>query len=159
MAILSTRSAVPYNVTLIPAGTVINTAGTITGGAAGAGLAWIVKGLAPYDYFEAILDTTAAATDVGDLLDVYLDTSFNGGATWINCVHFTQQLGNGGAKREGVVVSPFSQTATAPVNLASDAASGAVRHLFGDQVRVRVVTVDAGTQNISFTTGLYFQPS
>ncbi len=46
------------------------------------------------------LDVTAAATEVGDLLDVYLQHSFDGGTTWDDFVHFTQVLGDGGAKKD-----------------------------------------------------------
>lgn len=44
-----------------------------------------------------VLDVTAAATDAGDLLDVYLQADLNG--NWIDIARFPQCLGNGGAKR------------------------------------------------------------
>lgn len=155
MAMLSGRMPVPYVNSVIPPGTVVNTAGTITGGTAGAGLTWILKNLAPYDYFQALLKVTAAATGAGDTMDVYIDTTFDGGTNWVNCVHFTQLLGNGGTKAEMAIVSPFSQTATAPINVAADAASGAVRHIFGDQLRIRVVT----TNSAAYTFGLEIEVS
>lgn len=102
-------------------------------------------------YFAAEFDlnVTAAATDVGDTLDVYVDTTMDGAATWLNVVHFTQCLGNGGAKHETAVVNPTASVAVAPVNTAADGASGAVRNLLGSSFRVRYVQVDANA-NASF---------
>ncbi len=45
-----------------------------------------------------LLDVTAAAQLVGDTLDVYLQGSVDGSA-WNDILHFTQVLGNGGAKK------------------------------------------------------------
>src|SRR5262245_31184675 len=45
------------------------------------------------------LTVSEAGTDAGDTLDVYIDTSFDGGLTFVNIGHFTQVLGNGGAKK------------------------------------------------------------
>lgn len=45
------------------------------------------------------LDVTVAATAAADTLDVYLQASPDGGTTWDDVVHFTQVLGNGGAKQ------------------------------------------------------------
>src|SRR5690349_16504004 len=44
------------------------------------------------------LRVTAAATEVGDLLDVYVQHSVDGGTTAQDFIRFTQVLGNGGAK-------------------------------------------------------------
>jgi hypothetical protein len=112
---------------------------------------------APFVEAEFILDVTAAATAVDDTLDVYIDFSPDGGLTWVNAIHFTQVLGNGGAKRELAKINANTglATPTAPLNIAADAASGAVRNisLFED-VRYRAVVVDAGTDNASFTYSL-----
>lgn len=98
------------------------------------------------------LDVTAAATDATDTLDVYIDTSFDGGASFINIGHFTQVLGNGGAKK---FVMSFLAAPVASSNLAvfstDQTAGNALQIGFGDRIRVRSVVVDASTQNVSFT--------
>lgn len=99
---------------------------------------------------EFDLNLTAAATDVGDTLDVYVDTSLDSAVTWINIVHFTQLLGNGGAKRETMVLNPGGNVGTAPINTAADAAAAGVRHILGAQYRVRYAQVDANA-NAAFT--------
>jgi hypothetical protein len=106
----------------------------------------------PFVFREAIFDlnVTAAATDVGDLLDVYVDTSLDGGTLWINVVHFTQVLGNGGAKRETMTLNPGGNVGTAPINTAADAASAGVRHILGALYRVRYSQTDANS-NGTFT--------
>lgn len=99
-----------------------------------------------------ILDVTAAATDAIDTLDVFVDTLL--GDVWVNAAHFTQLLGNGGAKREVLVINPGGVTGTTPVNVAADAASGTVRHLLGHQLRARYTTVDADA-DASWTFGVF----
>lgn len=99
-----------------------------------------------------VLDVTAAATDVGDTLDVYIDTSFDGGASFINIGHFTQVLGNGGAKKYIMSFKSNPVTSSNSVDFTADqAASAALQIGFGDRIRARSVVVDAGTQNVSFT--------
>jgi len=106
---------------------------------------------------EFILDVTAAATEVGDTLNVFIDFSPDGGSTWVNAIHFTEVLGNGGAKRELAKINANTglATATAPLNIAADAASGAVRNIsLFENLRYRAVIADAGTDNASFTYSL-----
>lgn len=98
-----------------------------------------------------ILDVTAAATDVTDTLDVYIDTLF-GTATWINAAHFTQVLGNGGATARFVVTVPANMLTTDLV--ATDAAAGIARGVVGSQFRARYVIVDPGAGAASFTFSL-----
>ena len=105
-------------------------------------------------YREMILqlDVTAAATDVGDTLDVYVDMAIDGGLKWCNIVHFTQVLGNGGAKTFHAIIKNDNPGASAVFATTSDAAAGATRQVgFGNNLRYRAVTVDAGTANVSFT--------
>ena len=97
------------------------------------------------------LDVSEAATDSADTLDVYIDTSFDGGTTFVNIGHFTQVLGDGGAKKFVMTFSNANPGATAVVAVGSDAAAGATRQIgFGDQIRYRSVMVD-GDANGSFT--------
>lgn len=98
-----------------------------------------------------LLNVTAAATEVGDTLDVYVDWSFDN-STYINGGHFTQVLGNGGVKKYYMVFDP-SAPGTSVIDATSDAASAAVRPaLFGPYVRTRYVVVEANANaNSSFT--------
>lgn len=102
-----------------------------------------------------VLDVTAAATAAGDTLDVYVDTSVDG-VTWINAVHFTQVLGNGGAKRE--LAKLTSEALVDPDNvlaISSDAAVTVVRNVgVMPYLRHRSVLVDSTTDDASFTYSL-----
>ena len=92
------------------------------------------------------LDLTAAATDVIDTLDVYVQANVDG--TWIDVVHFTQCLGNGGAKQ--FVAKTCRGLADSEFSLATALGAAAVRHILSDQYRVRWAIVDADA-NASFT--------
>lgn len=107
-----------------------------------------VSGLGEYSSIVFQLNLTAAATDAGDTLDVYVQTTVDG-TNWVDIVHFTQMLGNGGAKRffgkinRGAAMTMF-ENGTA-------LGAAAIRDIFGDQYRVRWAITDASTQNASFT--------
>jgi len=94
-----------------------------------------------------ILDVTAAATDVGDTLDVKVQTKLDG-TNWLDVAAFTKVLGNGGAKRHvakiacGAAEAMFADTVLA---------AGSVRNLLGDEWRVVHAIVDSGDANQSFT--------
>jgi hypothetical protein len=104
-----------------------------------------------YQELVATLNVTVAGTDVGDTLDVYIDTSFDGGTTYVNLGHFTQVLGNGGAKTFVLVIKNDNPGSSAVFNVASDAAAGVTRQIgFGNIVRYRGVMVDANA-NGGFT--------
>ena len=90
-----------------------------------------------------ILDVTAAATEVDDTLDVYIDFSLDD-VTYYNGGHFTQVLGNGGAVSFYMVFDPSAGVATDVDVTADQAASTVVPSLFGPYVRARWVEVDAG---------------
>jgi hypothetical protein len=98
-----------------------------------------------------VLNVTAAATEVTDTLDVYIDTLF-GTATWINIAHFTQILGNGGAKARFVVTVPANMLTTDDVS--TDCAVGVSRGVVGSQFRGRYIEVDGGGAASSFTFSL-----
>jgi hypothetical protein len=104
-----------------------------------------------FDELIATLAVSASATDAGDTLDVYVDTSFDAGTTWVNLGHFTQVLGNGGAKTFVLAIKNGNPGASAVYDATSDAAAGATRQIgFGDRLRYRGVMVDADA-NGSFT--------
>lgn len=98
-------------------------------------------GIGGFHRFEAVLNVTAAATEVGDTLDVFVDCSPDGGTTWINIVHFTQVLGNGGPL---TFLAISDDTTGMEENVTSALAAGAVpRPLLGNAIRVRHTAVDA----------------
>lgn len=98
--------------------------------------------------YAFILNVTAAATDVGDTLDVQVQTTLDGGTTWTPIAAFTQCLGNGGAKTHIAKVS--SDGAVTMFENAATLSAGSIRNLCGDQYRVRWVIVDADA-DASFT--------
>lgn len=105
-----------------------------------------------YELMNVIVDLTAAATAAGDTLDVYVDTSFDGGLTFVNIGHFTQMLGNGGAKKFIMSFKSAPIAASNCVPFGTDQSAAAALQIgFGDRVRIRSVLVDATTQDASFT--------
>ena len=97
---------------------------------------------------QFVLDLTAAATEVGDLLDVYVQTKLDD-TNWVDIVHFSQCVGNGGALRYFEKIT--AGAAQAGFEDGDALAAGSVRNLMGDQYRVRFAITDAGTDNASFT--------
>ena len=117
-----------------------------TDGATGAGVS-----ISQYSRLVVLLKVTAAATEVGDLLDVYLDVLGGDGSTWINAGRFTQVLGNGGAKTYAAVFEA-NTPGTSIIDVSADLGSAGVRPtLLGDQMRARWAITDAGPDNASFT--------
>jgi hypothetical protein len=94
------------------------------------------------------LDVTAAATEAGDTLDVYVQTTIDG-TNWIDIIHFAQILGNGGAKR--YYAKLVWDAALTEFENAASLAAAAQRSIFGNQYRVRYAITDASTDNASFT--------
>lgn len=100
-----------------------------------------------------LLNLTAAATEVGDTLDVYIQHSADCGTTYDDFVAFTQMLGNGGAKKFvaewSALDSPESEL-HAPADAAL--AAGVLQGPKGGKWRIKWVIVDvATTGNASFT--------
>lgn len=107
-----------------------------------------VTGLGEWQVLILQLDVTAAATDVGDTLDAFLQTTIDG-TNWIDIYHFTQVLGNGSAKRYfGKIVRDVALT---EFENATALGAAAGRAIVGDQYRVRWAITDASTANASFT--------
>ena len=110
-----------------------------------------VTGLGGHRRAVIVLNITASAHEAGDTLDVFVDVSPDGGTTWLNAVHFTQQAGNGAAVKQFAVLDAAAP-GTAVVAVTSDAAAGVVRPaLFGDQMRARWAIVDSGDGDSSHT--------
>jgi hypothetical protein len=112
---------------------------------------------APIHALIAQLNVTAAAKDAGDILNVALQTTFDG-STWTDVIAFTAVLGNGGAKRfaakiDGSMEQQLDEDASAIINNATALAAGSVRNLIGESVRVKyAITNDAdSTVDTTFT--------
>lgn len=110
--------------------------------------------LQKYDAALVLLNVTAAATAVGDTLDVYLqkNVSIPGTPIWTDFVHFTQVLGNGGAKQ--FVAEITQEDITSGLHVVQDAAmtAGVNGGPWGDMWRVKWVIAGATP---SFTFSLY----
>lgn len=94
------------------------------------------------------LDCTAAATESGDILAAFVQTTIDG-TNWIDVVAFNTCLGNGGAKRHIAKVS--SESAQTAFEVGTALSAGTVRNIIGDLWRVRFTITDASTDNASFT--------
>jgi hypothetical protein len=140
----------PRGVDLLQGETIVLFASAARGASAGTnGTPVVVNGERPRHVF--LLDTSAAATEGTDTLDVYIDVLAGDGVTWLNAIHFPQLIGTGGAKKYWAVLDP-SAPGTACVDVTTDAAVNTVRpSLFGPQVRGRYVEVDGGGAASSFT--------
>lgn len=94
-----------------------------------------------------VLDVSAAATDAADTLDVKVQTKIDG-TNWLDVVHFTQVVGNGGTKR--YIEKLTADAACAGFENAAALGAGNTRDLLGDEWRVAYVQVDADS-DASFT--------
>jgi len=103
---------------------------------------------------EALLTVSAAATDGTDTLDVYLQKSVDGGTTYDDVLHFTQVLGNGGAKtflgqwRAGGMTPESELHVPADASLAAGVLQGGIP---AADWRLKWVIVDGGGSVASFT--------
>lgn len=121
-------------------------AGTVTGDG--------VKLNRAFHEMVAQLTVSAAATDAVDTLDVLVDTSFDGGSKWVNIGHFTQVLGNGGAKTFVMSFCNANPGSSAVIDVSSDVSAGVTRQIgFGQDIRYRSTLVDADA-DASFTYSL-----
>jgi len=123
----------------------LHTAGAVTAGASDTA----VTGTGMYTHAEFLFNLTAAANVAGDTLDVLIDASPDGGTTWVNVVHFTQCVGDGGAKK--YVAAVHSAANLTDVDVTSDlAAHDAPRSFLGNALRCRYAIVDGGAHGQSF---------
>lgn len=99
--------------------------------------------------FAFVLDLTNAATDVGDTLDVFVQTKLDG-TNWVDVVHFTQILGNG-ANALRYISKITAHVATAEFENATALGAAAVRNLMGDEWRASWTVVDSGDADQTFT--------
>lgn len=94
-----------------------------------------------------MLDVTALATDAGDHLDVYVQTTLDG-SNWIDIHRFTQQDGTGSAATYVVHLVPAT---VAEIDISSALAEANSRAILGNSYRLRWDVTDAGTDDASFT--------
>lgn len=112
----------------------------------------------PGQYNKLMVELLVTATDstapsASDTLDVYIDTSLDGGVTFFNIAHFPQILGNGGAKN---YITALAEDAAGTADIyekGTDAAVNTTRQIgFGNNLRYRAVGVNGGTPgDMSFT--------
>lgn len=102
-----------------------------------------------------MLDVTAAATESGDTLDVYIQHSPDGGTTYDDFVAFTQVAGDTGTVKYLAQWTAYSALPESELRVPADASlsAGNVLHgPVGDDWRIKYKTADAATTgNMSFT--------
>jgi len=106
------------------------------------------------DSVTFFLDITAAATQVADKLDVYVQHSWDGGTTWDDFAHATQADGNGGAVS---YLMFWCRACTAPEDeerVEADAAlaeASVLQGPTGSTWRLKWVITETGADDESFT--------
>lgn len=115
----------------------------------------VVTHVRPPNAMAFILDVTAAATEAGDTLDVFVQTKLDG-TNWVDIVAFTQVTGDGGTKRH--VAKVIAGAAEAMFEDSATLSAGSVRDLLGDGFRPRWDITDSGTDNASFTFSVRMIP-
>src|SRR5262249_10242720 len=107
------------------------------------------------------LHVTTAATEAGDLLDLYLQHSADGGNTWTDFVRFTQVLGNDSMPKNyfGHWVALISPTSAMHAVQDGAMSAGVNQGPIGQLIRVKwVITAAATSGNESFNFGVYYSP-
>lgn len=105
-----------------------------------------------------VLAVTSAATAVGDTFDLFIDTSPDGGTTWYNVGHFTQVLGNGGAKTFVMALRSDNPGASAVVNVTTDAAAGVTRQFgINDRLRSRSTIVNSSAPSFTYSVKAFLK--
>lgn len=94
------------------------------------------------------LDLTAAASASGDTLDAYVQTTIDG-TNWLDIVHFTQILGNGGTKR--FIAKTVAWLAESSYSVATALSGGSVRNIFGNQYRAAWTIASASAPSFTFS--------
>jgi hypothetical protein len=110
--------------------------------------------LSLFSTIEFLLNVSAAAAGAGDTLDVFIQSSGDDGTTYDDFIHFTQVLGNGGAKkliaRWSANVAPETEI-KAPQDKAL--AAGVQQGPIASKVRVAWVVAGAGA-DFDFTLSM-----
>lgn len=115
----------------------------------------LTRDYSPFSTATFFLDVTAVAAASTDTLDVFIDRLLPDGSTWDNIVHFTQVLGNGGAKK--FVADMTAGTAAGEVRAVGDAVANSVRDVqWGSTLRVRW-EIAGGTASFTFSLTAHFR--
>lgn len=105
-----------------------------------------------------ILDVSAAGSLAGDLLNVYLQHSWDDGVSWDDFVSYTQVLGNGGAKKILAFWALYGTAPSTPMKAPQDAAltpASVQQGPLGNQLRAKWVIVNGGgTHAFTFSVGI-----
>ncbi len=115
-----------------------------------------------YESIMFLLNVTAAATEAGDTLDVFIQKNVGPEDTpvWHDFIHFTQVLGNGGAKQHVAQVSTELITTSMGVVKDGALAVGCENGPISDRLRIKWNIVDVATLgNQSFNFAVYAQLS
>lgn len=99
------------------------------------------------------LDVTAAATETGDKLAVWVQGTIDD-TNYYDIGGFAEVLGDGGAKRFIMVLQRTGSIAESDIITPSDGAMTANTVTYGpfpDDLRLKWTVTDAGTDNASFT--------
>ena len=99
------------------------------------------------------LDVTAAATDGGDILSLWVQGTIDG-TNYYDIGRFADVLGNGGAKRFFMTLQRTGSVAENDIVIPTDAAMAASTVNYGpfpNSLRLKWAVTDAGTKNASFT--------
>lgn len=119
-----------------------NTITTVTGTAANGGLVVFDRGASQLIVIPNVTAIGGGA-GAGDLLKVLVDTSFDGGTSWVN-IGRASLAGNAAAKKQALVFNASQAAGTQPIDITADLAADGVREIgFGDQVRYRGITTGA----------------
>jgi hypothetical protein len=112
------------------------------------------QSLARYDRVLLLLDVTVAAAAVGDLLDVFIQKNVGpeSAPIWTDFVHFTQVLGNGGAKQFVAENIAILNLAASALHVVQDAVltAGINQGPWSDRWRVKWVIAGA-TPSFTFS--------
>lgn len=97
-----------------------------------------------------IVDATALDADAGDTLKVYIDTSFDGGTSFVN-IGLVELAGDGSAEKNVLHFNKANIESTNPTNITSDLSSEGTRQIgFGNKIRYRGIMAEDG-DNGAFT--------
>ena len=107
--------------------------------------------------YAFFLNVTVAITDVGDTLDLYIQTTLDGGTTYVDVGRFAQVVGNvveGAASQHYLKMSGAATTSGFVASTAL--ATTNVRNIMGDLWRIR--TDIAETNDAGFTFSVHVIP-
>jgi hypothetical protein len=115
--------------------------------------------LQPFDVFHSAEIVAVLQGNTGGPLDIYLQTSYDGGTTWCDYIHYTQ-VGAGVLIKYRVSISKTAVTTAVPTQC-FDAGLGAGQVLggeWGDRFRLKAVSGASTTASFLQTIFITFSP-